>query len=151
MTLSRNGIPSSPWMRNTLSTAALVLSARSWLRGASSSVVEIFSKLRHCPSLLLVETVSKRRWRKLLDDRKSQKVLRHGSEYDKLGQDLGYATLLSGPWPVSMSLLKSSWNTCCQLKMLSALLWLNNLALLSAAARGRLGLASERTDRTRAL
>ena len=35
--------------------------------------------------------------KKLLNDRNSEMDLRHANEYDKLGQDWGYATFLSGP------------------------------------------------------
>ena len=101
MTLSRNGIPSSPWMWNILSL--LVLSTRSW------------SFLQCCWDSRKIETLSffahgggsfETQVKKLSNDRNSEMDLRHANEYDKLGQDWGYATFLSGPWAVFISILK---------------------------------------------
>ena len=68
------------------------LAARSFLQWCGGSRrIETLSLFAHGGGSFEMQV------KKLLNDRKSEMDLRHANEYDKLGQDWGYATFLSGP------------------------------------------------------
>ena len=74
--------------------------------GVINSQLAAWSFLQCCGYSRRIETLSffahgggsfETQVKKLLNDRNSEMDLRHANEYDKLGQDWGYATFLSGP------------------------------------------------------